>query len=104
MGKKIWEHNKQNVEINTLLRLLAHPGAAVVRGPGVCQQLRQPPEHPHEPGVRQGPLGPQHLHLQPQDLQGHQCSFKAGRPLDRHEPDGDVQGGSDKSGILQVLI
>jgi len=68
-------------------------GASAVRGSALRQQLRQPPEHPHEPGVREGPLGPQHLHLQPQDLQGHQRSFKAGRPLDRHQSDGDVQPG-----------
>ena len=27
-------------------------------------------EHAHEPGVRQGPLAPQHLYLQPQNVQG----------------------------------
>ena len=45
----------------------------------------------HESGVHQLAVGPQHLHLQPQDLQGDQRPFQAGRALDRREEESFVQ-------------
>lgn len=45
----------------------------------------------HESGVHQLAVGPQHLHLQPQDLQGDQRPLQAGRALDRREEEGSVQ-------------
>ena len=44
-------------------------GASSVHRPVLRQQLRGAPEHPHDPGVREGPLGAKHLHLQPKDVQ-----------------------------------